>query len=175
MSQKAGGWGGGLWGLCQWVQLCTWSPNKLRSSNSKCNLWYRSVRYRRRWDGHFRLQHIKETTAPISGLLYSKRFRRLPEYPHYIHLGQRLWLRPCQRPAQGQEGVRLRGGRPRARLPPRPCAVAQHDRPARHSQQSSGWAFINRLDLVTLWTVKELWAFFKYFFYLVLCNRVQRI
>ncbi len=31
--------GGGLQGLSQWVQLCTWSPNKLWRSNSIFNLW----------------------------------------------------------------------------------------------------------------------------------------
>ncbi len=33
---KCGGWG--LLGLSQWVQLCTWSPNKLWRSNSMFNL-----------------------------------------------------------------------------------------------------------------------------------------
>jgi hypothetical protein len=88
--------------------------------------------------GHFDIGYGVTVTLGGNTLKRRKYFRRLPKYPHYIHLGQRLWLRPCQRPAQGQEGVRLRGGRPRARLPPRPCAGAQHDRPARHSQQSSG-------------------------------------
>ncbi len=31
--------GGGLGGHSQWVQLCTWSPNKLWRSNSIFNLW----------------------------------------------------------------------------------------------------------------------------------------
>ncbi len=34
---KCGG-GRELWGLSQWVQLCTWSPNKLWRSNSIFNL-----------------------------------------------------------------------------------------------------------------------------------------
>jgi hypothetical protein len=38
MSPNAGGWGG-LRGLSQWVQLYTWSPNKLCRSNSIFNLW----------------------------------------------------------------------------------------------------------------------------------------
>ncbi len=33
-AQMRGGGGGGLRGLSQWVQLCIWSPNKLRRSNS---------------------------------------------------------------------------------------------------------------------------------------------
>jgi hypothetical protein len=37
---KCGGWGVGLWGLSQWVQLRTWSPNKHRRSSSIFNLWY---------------------------------------------------------------------------------------------------------------------------------------
>jgi hypothetical protein len=36
--------GGGLRGLSQWVQLCTWSPNKLWSSNSILNLWFHFFR-----------------------------------------------------------------------------------------------------------------------------------
>ncbi len=32
-------WSPLLRGLCQWVQLCTWSPNKLWRSNSILNLW----------------------------------------------------------------------------------------------------------------------------------------
>ncbi len=35
---NAGGWGG-MRGLNQWVQLCTWSTNKLLRSNSIFNLW----------------------------------------------------------------------------------------------------------------------------------------
>ncbi len=37
MSPNAGG-GGGLRGLSQWIQLCTWSLNKLWKSNSIFNL-----------------------------------------------------------------------------------------------------------------------------------------
>ncbi len=41
-------WGGGegLWGLSQWVQLYTWSPNKLWRSNSILNLWSEWWAYR---------------------------------------------------------------------------------------------------------------------------------
>ncbi len=39
MSPNAGG-GGELRGLRQWVQQCTWSPNKLWRSNSIFNLWF---------------------------------------------------------------------------------------------------------------------------------------
>jgi hypothetical protein len=39
MSPNAGG-GGGVRGLSQWVQLCTWSPNKLWRSNSMQYLTY---------------------------------------------------------------------------------------------------------------------------------------
>jgi hypothetical protein len=38
MSPYAGG-GGGLRGVSQWVKLCTWSPNKLWSSNYIFNQW----------------------------------------------------------------------------------------------------------------------------------------
>ncbi len=38
MYEPKGG-GGGLRGLSQRVQLCTWSPNKLRRSNTMFNLW----------------------------------------------------------------------------------------------------------------------------------------
>ncbi len=38
MSPNAGGGRGELRGLSQWVQLWTWSPNKLRRSNSAFNL-----------------------------------------------------------------------------------------------------------------------------------------
>jgi hypothetical protein len=34
---------GGLRGFSQWVQLCTWSPNKLWRSNSTFNLWIRFI------------------------------------------------------------------------------------------------------------------------------------
>ncbi len=37
---KCGLRGGGLGGLSQWVQLWTWSPNKLWRSNSIFNLWW---------------------------------------------------------------------------------------------------------------------------------------
>ncbi len=40
-SPNAWGWGGGLRDLSQWIQLCTWSPNKLRRSNSIFNLWFK--------------------------------------------------------------------------------------------------------------------------------------
>ncbi len=39
------GEGGGLRGLSQWVQLCTWSPNKLWRSNSIYNLYVRFHRH----------------------------------------------------------------------------------------------------------------------------------
>ncbi len=38
MSLNAGG--GGVWGLSQWVQLCTRSPNKLWRSSSIINIWF---------------------------------------------------------------------------------------------------------------------------------------
>ncbi len=37
--------GGGVHGLSQWVQLCTWSPNKLWRSNSIFNLWHKPTSY----------------------------------------------------------------------------------------------------------------------------------
>ena len=33
--------GGGVQVISQWIQLCTWSPNKLWRYNSICNLWLR--------------------------------------------------------------------------------------------------------------------------------------
>ncbi len=59
-------------------------------------------------------------------------FRRLPEYSRHIHLGQRVRLRARQRPAQGQEGLRLRGRRTGARLHERTRPGAQPPRQARH-------------------------------------------
>ncbi len=48
---KAGGGGGGLRGLSQWVQLCTWSPNKLWRSNSIFNLWLQMTSKRNLYRG----------------------------------------------------------------------------------------------------------------------------
>ncbi len=41
---KLGGGGGCLRGLSQWVQLCTWRPNKLWRTNSVLNLYMSSVK-----------------------------------------------------------------------------------------------------------------------------------
>ncbi len=43
MSPNAGEGGGELRSLSQWVQLCTWSPNKLWRSNSIFNLWFMKI------------------------------------------------------------------------------------------------------------------------------------
>jgi hypothetical protein len=52
MSPNAGGGGegGGVEGLSQGVQLCTWSPNKLWRSNSILNPWYNLKATRLRGD-----------------------------------------------------------------------------------------------------------------------------
>ncbi len=42
-------WWAGLRALSQWVQLCTWSPNKLRRSNLIFNLWWKPKKSNLAW------------------------------------------------------------------------------------------------------------------------------
>jgi len=80
VSPNAGDGGRVLRGLSQWVQLCTWGPNKLQRFNSKFNLWVNQLGLYKCFIGKRRLMwmciSVKLLTDPWEWWAFIGRVRR---------------------------------------------------------------------------------------------------